>query len=229
MTSETRAGFETMSVLSQTGLKRRGRLRITDGEQVGRDLAAYNDAMTENETAPGESPPGGESNGYASLWSRPGYLVRRLHQIHIGLFSEECAGFDITPIQFGLLTVLSRGGTFDQVTLSNQVGIDRTSGADVIKRLARRGLVERFASQQDRRAMLVRITDAGKTLIVQMQPLMQAAQNRLLAPLTTEQQHQFTTLMQQVIEANNSASRAPVSTPLARPAADNPPSQSGNS
>jgi hypothetical protein len=32
------------------------------------------------------------------LWGRPGYLLRRLHQIHYALFFEECAGFDITPV-----------------------------------------------------------------------------------------------------------------------------------
>src|SRR5579872_284415 len=40
------------------------------------------------------------------LWSRPGYLVRRLHQIHTALFAEECKAFAITPVQYGLLTAL---------------------------------------------------------------------------------------------------------------------------
>lgn len=164
---------------------------------------------------PNHSPNGPDtSDGYTSLWARPGYLVRRLHQIHLGLFAEECAGFDITPIQLGLLTVLNQGDTLDQVTLSTQVGIDRTSGADVIKRLERRGLVERFASQQDRRAMLVRITDSGRDLVLKMQPKMQSAQDRLLEPLSEADRQQFTLLMQQVIRANNSASRAPISAPF---------------
>lgn len=147
---------------------------------------------------------------YANLWARPGYLVRRLHQIHLGLFADECAAFDITPIQFGLLTVLRDGQVLDQVSLSTKVGIDRTSGADVIKRLQRRGLVERFASSQDRRAMLVRITAEGRHLLSEMQPAMQSAQARLIAPLSEHEQLLFTELMQKVVRANNSASRAPV-------------------
>ncbi|MGB7302542.1 MAG: MarR family transcriptional regulator [Burkholderiaceae bacterium] len=147
---------------------------------------------------------------YTSLWERPGYLVRRLHQIHLGLFADECATFDITPIQFALLTVLRNDQVLDQISLSTTVGIDRTSGADVIKRLQRRGLVERFASTQDRRAMLVRITREGKNLAMNMQPAMQAAQARLIAPLSDAEKQVFTSLMQKLIEANNSASRAPV-------------------
>ena len=42
----------------------------------------------------------------AALWSRPGFLVRRLHQIHAAMFAEECGAFNITPIQYGLMTIL---------------------------------------------------------------------------------------------------------------------------
>src|SRR5215471_1741011 len=52
------------------------------------------------------------------LWGRPGYLLRRLHQIHYALFFEECAGFDITPVQYGLLTTLSLNPDLDQNSLS---------------------------------------------------------------------------------------------------------------
>ena len=74
------------------------------------------------------------------LWGRPGYLLRRLHQIHYALFFEECAGFDITPVQYGLLTTLSLNPNLDQNSLARELGIDRTNVADVLNRLARRSL-----------------------------------------------------------------------------------------
>ena len=70
------------------------------------------------------------------LWGRPGYLLRRLHQIHYALFFEECAGFDITPVQYGLLTTLSLNPDLDQNSLARELGIDRTNVADVLNRLA---------------------------------------------------------------------------------------------
>ena len=42
---------------------------------------------------------GDEASDYRSLMRRPGFLVRRLHQIHLALFAEECAAFDLTPVQ----------------------------------------------------------------------------------------------------------------------------------
>ena len=95
------------------------------------------------------------------LWARPGYLLRRLHQIHYALFFEECAGFEITPVQYGLLTTLSLNPDLDQNSLARELGIDRTNVADVLSRLARRGLVQRRRSRDDRRMVLARLTPAG--------------------------------------------------------------------
>ena len=146
---------------------------------------------------------------YADLWSRPGYLVRRLHQIHGGLFFEECRAFELTPVQFALLTVLAGGQAYDQVSLSNAVGIDRTSGADVIRRLIRRGLVERVSSGADRRAKLARITEDGRRFVESMHPYMEQAQERFMAPLGREERATFVALLNKLIRANNDASRAP--------------------
>jgi len=133
-----------------------------------------------------------------------------MHQIHVGLFAEECKNFDITPIQFAILTVLYGGRALDQITLSTAVGIDRTSGADVIKRLYRRGLVERIPSTEDRRAKLVHITGDGQTLVRRMQPRMERAQERLISPLSPAERAMFNELIGKIIQANNDASRAPI-------------------
>ena len=56
------------------------------------------------------------------------------------IFFEECDDFGITPVQYGLLTMLSTNPDSDQVTLANALGIDRTNVADVLVRLEQRGL-----------------------------------------------------------------------------------------
>ncbi len=37
------------------------------------------------------------------LYAKPGHLIRRAHQIVVGMFMEECAAFDITPVQYACL------------------------------------------------------------------------------------------------------------------------------
>ena len=141
------------------------------------------------------------------LWGRPGYLLRRLHQIHYALFFEECAGYDITPVQYGLLTTLSLNPNLDQNSLARELGIDRTNVADVLNRLARRGLVERRRSPNDARMVLVRLTRAGDRLTRKMYRPMQRAQKRLLSPLLPQERNTLMITLIRLINGNNHLGR----------------------
>src|SRR5205814_8341576 len=77
------------------------------------------------------------------LGQRPGFLVRRLHQIHVALFQERCAAFEITPLQYSLLSALAVRGTADQTTLAGDVALDRTTTTGALKRLQTRGFIQR--------------------------------------------------------------------------------------
>ena len=144
------------------------------------------------------------------LWKRPGYLVRRLHQVHYALFFEECDGFGITPVQYGLLTILSTNPDSDQITLANALGIDRTNVADVLNRLEQHGLVTRTRSIEDRRMVLARLTPEGERLVEHMHPAMARAQERLLQVLSEEERETFVTTLMRLLEANNKYGRAPL-------------------
>jgi DNA-binding MarR family transcriptional regulator len=141
------------------------------------------------------------------LWARPGYLLRRLHQIHYALFFEECAAFDITPVQYGLLTTLSLNPDLDQNSIGRELGIDRTNVADVLARLARRGLLERHRSKQDKRMVLARLTPAGQRVTDEMYGAMLKAQNRLLAPLVADERKALIETLLRLVEGNNHLGR----------------------
>jgi len=161
-------------------------------------------------TRPGKLQSGDKLERYQSLWDRPGFLVRRLHQIHVAMFHEECGNFGITPVQFGLLTILEGKSPLDQVTLATEVGIDRSNVADVISRLEGRGLVERRANPSDRRTRLVSITADGRAFRQRVHKCMEIAQERLLAPLDEAERALFMRLLRDLIEANNETGRAPL-------------------
>jgi hypothetical protein len=42
----------------------------------------------------------------ARLYARPGFLLRRAHQISAAVFEDACRDLGLTPAQFGVLTVL---------------------------------------------------------------------------------------------------------------------------
>ena len=141
------------------------------------------------------------------LWARPGYLLRRLHQIHYALFFEECARFDITPVQYGLLSTLLINPDLDQNALGRELGIDRTNVADVLNRLERRGLLERRRGPDDRRTVLTRLTPAGERLTKRMYPAMHRAQDRLLKPLLRAERNAFIITLIRLIDGNNHLGR----------------------
>lgn len=141
------------------------------------------------------------------LWGRPGFLLRRLHQIHYSIWFEECAGFDITPVQYGLLTTLLTTPDLDQNSICRELGIDRTNVADVIGRLARRGWIERRRSHDDKRMMLARLTPEGRRVTGEMYAAMQRAQDRLLAPLPTQERKVLLASLMKLLDANNHLGR----------------------
>lgn len=117
------------------------------------------------------------------LHQRPGFLARRMHQIHVGLFSELCGAFRITPLQYSLLSALQEVSEADQTTLANAVALDRTTTTGALKRLAARGLVTRATSAEDRRAQVCRITPEGKALHAAMEAAAHEAHARTVAAL----------------------------------------------
>lgn len=141
------------------------------------------------------------------LWARPGFLVRRLHQIHVAMFFEECKSQSITPVQYGVLTALSARPGLDQTSLAQEVGLDRSTTADVVKRLAERGLIERRQHPTDKRARQVDLTPAGRAMVASLRVGMARAQDRMLEPLQPAERALFMQWLAILVEANNQYSR----------------------
>lgn len=141
------------------------------------------------------------------LWARPGFLVRRLHQIHVALFFEECKSQNVTPVQYGILTAVAALPDLDQTSLGQEVGLDRTTTADVVKRLEERGLVERRANPADKRTRHVRLTAEGHKVVESLRGDMARAQERMLEPLRPAERTMLMDLMRILVEANNQYGR----------------------
>jgi DNA-binding MarR family transcriptional regulator len=137
------------------------------------------------------------------LGQRPGFLIRRLHQIHVALFQEKCAQFEITPLQYSLLSALAVRGTADQTTLAVDVSLDRTTTTGALKRLQARRFIERTVRRDDRRARACRLTQAGRALLAKMESAAREAHRDTLAILSRSEQKRFVSLMQQIVAASS--------------------------
>ncbi|HXK54277.1 MAG TPA: MarR family transcriptional regulator [Hyphomicrobiales bacterium] len=156
---------------------------------------------------PADSAPGGI---FDEVRNMPGHLLRRFHQIAVGVFLKECADFDLTPVQFSILATLAQTSPLDQIRLSGFAALDRTTISVVVRRLESRGLVARNISARDRRSKMISITPRGLELMHEILPRVRQIQDILLAPLAPGERETFRALLQKAVEANNQNSRVPL-------------------
>ncbi|MBO0333127.1 DUF1116 domain-containing protein [Sneathiella sp. CAU 1612] len=154
--------------------------------------------MTHDNTQTASSDPW--RNG--SLTSRPGVLIRRLHQIHTALFALECGDQNITPVMYSVLSALQQGGAMDQTTLAKAVAIDKTNMTDILDRLKRRGLIKRRVSNSDRRVRLTSLTEEGEHILDILDEKAQRAHERTVESLAPEDRTRLIEMMTQIINAN---------------------------
>src|ERR1700689_3801668 len=60
--------------------------------------------------------------GRTTLFRRPGFLVRRLHQIYVAIYFQNCERFGTTPVQSSVMQVLMSQPGMDQVALAGGNG-----------------------------------------------------------------------------------------------------------
>lgn len=129
------------------------------------------------------------------------HLLHRAGQVADELFSEEMHGSELTPRQFAVLRVLQRLETASQTDIVNETGIDRSTLADIVKRLVARGLIGRRRSKADARAYAVRLTASGRDALKSAEPASERVETRLLKCLPQAKRDSFVDSLEQLVNA----------------------------
>ena len=79
------------------------------------------------------------------------------------------------------------GGPLSKTALNTLNAIEKTTGAEVIRRLATKGLVEETPDERDRRSILVSITPLGRAELAKVLPELRIAAALVSQPLEQEQ------------------------------------------
>jgi DNA-binding MarR family transcriptional regulator len=82
----------------------------------------------------------------------------------------------LTSGQFSLLMSLNRPDPADMAQVAALLAMDRTTLTAALKPLQRRGLVDVSLDPADRRGRILRLTDAGSTLLREAVPVWEASQ-----------------------------------------------------
>jgi DNA-binding MarR family transcriptional regulator len=105
-----------------------------------------------------------------------GRVARRLRQLYA---TERESGTSF--IELGVLVHLGREGPTSPSTLAAGEGVTSQAIAGVVRELERRALVERAAGHEDRRRVVVAITDAGRQDLMNREHAVVDAMVRALA------------------------------------------------
>ncbi|HUH87122.1 MAG TPA: MarR family winged helix-turn-helix transcriptional regulator [Pusillimonas sp.] len=158
------------------------------------------------------------------LYTQPGHLLRRAHQISASIFHDEL-GAKLTPIQYAVLRTLVEYPGVDQVTLAGLVAIDTSTAASVAIRLEEKKLLVRYLDPNNRRQRALYVTDAGQELLQSTVPGISRLHHRIFEGFSAQEQEQFMVLLNKLVQINNLKSRAPFSQPKPgspEPAAEQP-------
>ncbi len=142
------------------------------------------------------------------MYQRPGFLLRRTHQISAAVFESACAGVGLTQAQYGALMVLSSEPGIDQSRLARALAFDKVTVLRVLRGLEERDLVVREVSANSRRHMAVQLTAAGKSLLKKAEAPVHEAYEQLMAPLNEAQRKQLVSLLQTLTDSLGDQARA---------------------
>jgi len=145
-----------------------------------------------------------------AVYTAPGYLFRRMQQIAVALFMEECKAFDLTPVQFASLIAIRTHPGIDATRLSAVIAFDRSTLGSVIERLEAKKLIERKPAAEDKRVKLLYLTRGGAGVLREIMPSVDRAQARMLQPLKPADRKTLLALLAQLVDLNNEASRVPL-------------------
>jgi DNA-binding MarR family transcriptional regulator len=144
------------------------------------------------------------------LYRRPGFMLRRAHQIAVSIFLEETRELKITTTQYGILLLLRRHPGIDQITVAKMLGLDRSTTAMVLQKLAKDGLVGRRVGSGDRRRRDLELTADGAALLRKLKAPAIKARVRLLDVFTSKEQADFLRLLDKFTQAFNETARVPL-------------------
>ncbi len=112
-----------------------------------------------------------------------GYLFRRAQQAHVAAWQREVSA-EVTSVQFGVLNVLAGTPGASQQHLVERLDLDRSTIADIVARLERRGLIERLRDDTDKRRNVLHLTELGERELTALVPRVERVDAVLTAGLT---------------------------------------------
>ena len=127
------------------------------------------------------------------------HLLRRAHFRCESLFPGVFAEYDITSRQLALLVAIGQRPNSSQKTIGEAVALDVNTVSDTLRRMERKGLVQREASLTDARSICVSLTRKGFLLLESADEDMLRLEKRASMNLSADEAEQLKYLLRKML------------------------------
>ncbi len=127
-------------------------------------------------------------------------LLHRAGQCAEEIFHAEMREGNLTPRQLAVLFVVAQNEGLSQTDIVGHTGIDRSTLADVVRRMQRKGLLHRRRTKEDARAYAVKLTGEGRRILRSAEPLAKRVDQRILDALPSKDRERFIDALALIIE-----------------------------
>ena len=119
------------------------------------------------------------------------HWLHRVSQCATEMFQRELADSDLTPRQLAVMIAVAESEGLSQAAIVERTGIDRSTLSDIVRRLQKRGWLQRRRTKEDGRAYAVKLTDKGHGLLRKATPLVRKVDAQILAAMPVGGGDQF--------------------------------------
>lgn len=130
-------------------------------------------------------------------------LIRLINRVRVELvdaLDRELAKFDITAPQLIVLASVANKEADSAAAICKSISYDPGAMTRMIDRLEQKGLIRRVPHPDDRRAMTLELTVAGKALYPQLLAAKETVQQQFLRGFSTEDAIQLERLLNRMLD-----------------------------
>ncbi len=127
-----------------------------------------------------------------------GYNARRAALAVISHFLEEMAVYDLRPVDFSALSLITHNPGITSRQLCNTLGLQAPNIVAMVNSFEKRGLIARHAHPHDGRAFGLMLTAQGQTLMAQAEKTASGLEAAVASRLTPEERKTMIQLLKKV-------------------------------
>ena len=135
------------------------------------------------------------------LGRSPLHMLHRAGQCAGEVFHAEMQDGDLTPRQYAVLLTVAANEGISQTGLVEKTGVDRSTLADIVRRMLKKGLLQRRRTKEDARAYAVKLTEDGRRMLRGAEPVTDRVDMRILDAIPAKQREQFMDNLGLIVDA----------------------------